>query len=144
MHGDSPNSPIRWSIALSPQEAADLLGVPLAEFMEHILPGLRMMGYGSRRLVPVVEILRWLDECSDTDQRWLSKRREHSIVERHQKRCATKDGGACDCFPSYDARIRDPHSGSTHQKRFGTLEAARAWRAAAVASLAMRRKRTES
>lgn len=47
-------------LALSPEEAARALGVSRDFFDEHVLPELRVVRRGRRRLVPVTEIERWL------------------------------------------------------------------------------------
>jgi excisionase family DNA binding protein len=51
-------------LALSPDEAARALGVSRDYFDEHVLPELRVVRRGRRRLVPVREIERWLDETA--------------------------------------------------------------------------------
>jgi hypothetical protein len=52
-------------IAMSKQEAAAALGVSIDFFDEHIVPDLRMARVGRRRLVPIAELERWLDEHAD-------------------------------------------------------------------------------
>jgi excisionase family DNA binding protein len=49
-------------LALSPEEAAATLGVSRDFFDEHVMPELRIVRRGRRRLVPVRELERWLDE----------------------------------------------------------------------------------
>ena len=48
-------------LALAPAEAASALGVSRDFFDEHVLPDLRVVRRGRRRLVPVRELERWLD-----------------------------------------------------------------------------------
>jgi excisionase family DNA binding protein len=47
-------------LALSPDEASAALGVSRDFFDEHVLPELRVVRRGRRRLVPVRELERWL------------------------------------------------------------------------------------
>jgi hypothetical protein len=49
-------------VALSKTEAAAALGVSPDYFHEHIAPELRLVRRGRRQLVPVAELLRWLEE----------------------------------------------------------------------------------
>jgi excisionase family DNA binding protein len=49
-------------LALSKSEAAAALGVSVDFFDEHIAPDLRIVRRGRRRLIPVRELERWLDE----------------------------------------------------------------------------------
>ncbi len=48
-------------LALSPPEAAHSLGVSMTFFTESIAPDLRLVRVGRRVLVPVAELVRWLD-----------------------------------------------------------------------------------
>lgn len=52
-------------IAMSKQEAAVALGVSIDFFDEHVVPDLRMVRVGRRRLVPIGELERWLDDHAD-------------------------------------------------------------------------------
>lgn len=58
-------------LALSPDEAATALGVSRDFLDEHVMPELRIVRRGRRRLVPVRELERWLDEeaCRVLDRR---------------------------------------------------------------------------
>jgi len=47
-------------LALSPDEASIALGVSRDFFDEHIISELRVVRRGRRRLVPIVELERWL------------------------------------------------------------------------------------
>jgi hypothetical protein len=49
-------------LALSKTEAAHTLGVSVDYFEDHIQPELRIIYRGRRRLIPVRELERWLDE----------------------------------------------------------------------------------
>jgi hypothetical protein len=48
-------------IALRPGEAAVSIGLSRAEFYRRVLPELRTILVGRSRLVPVVELERWVD-----------------------------------------------------------------------------------
>lgn len=57
------NSPAR--LALAPNEAATALGISRDFFDQHVLPELRIVRRGRRRLIPVRELERWLaDEAA--------------------------------------------------------------------------------
>jgi excisionase family DNA binding protein len=49
-------------LALSKCEAADALGVSVDFLEEHVMHELRIVRRGRRRLIPVRELERWLDE----------------------------------------------------------------------------------
>ena len=49
-------------LSLSPAEAAATLGVSRDFLDHHILPELRIVRRGRRRLIPVRELERWLDQ----------------------------------------------------------------------------------
>ena len=49
-------------LALSPTDAAAALGVSRDFYDQHIAPELRIVHRGRRRLIPVRELERWLDE----------------------------------------------------------------------------------
>jgi hypothetical protein len=51
-------------LALSPDEAAIALGVSRSFFFAEILPSLAVARVGRRRLVPIREIERWLDQTA--------------------------------------------------------------------------------
>lgn len=53
-------------LALSPIEAAIALGVSRDFFDQHLLPELRIVRRGRRRLIPVRELERWLDQHATT------------------------------------------------------------------------------
>ena len=48
-------------LALSKCEAADALGVSVDFLEEHVMPELRIVRRGRRRLIPVRELERWLE-----------------------------------------------------------------------------------
>jgi excisionase family DNA binding protein len=52
-------------IALSKAEASAALGVSVDFFDEHVAHELRMVRRGRKRLIPVRELERWVDEQAD-------------------------------------------------------------------------------
>ena len=57
-----PGRAVSRRLALSKNEAADALGVSV-DFLEcHVMHELRIVRCGRRRLIPVGELERWLDE----------------------------------------------------------------------------------
>jgi excisionase family DNA binding protein len=59
-NSDVSASPRR--LALSKAEAANALGVSVDFLEQHVMPELRVVRRGRRRLIPVRELERWLDE----------------------------------------------------------------------------------
>lgn len=51
-------------LALSKAEAASTLGVSIDFFEEHVMPELRIVRRGRRRLIPLTELQRWLDDSA--------------------------------------------------------------------------------
>jgi hypothetical protein len=51
-------------LALTPLEAAVALGVSRDYFDEHVLPELRVVRRGRRKLVPIRELERWLERSA--------------------------------------------------------------------------------
>ena len=49
-------------LALSKSEAAEALGVSVDFLEEHVMHELRVVRCGRRRLIPVAELERWLEE----------------------------------------------------------------------------------
>ncbi len=49
-------------LALSPDEAAKAISVSRDYFDEHVICELRVIRRGRRRIIPVKELERWLDE----------------------------------------------------------------------------------
>jgi len=52
-------------IALTPPEAAAAIGVGPDYFDQHVAPHLRLIRRGRKRLVPVVELERWVAENAE-------------------------------------------------------------------------------
>jgi integrase len=63
------------------------------------------------------------------------KRKPTGIEERHSRSCGSRDGGRCNCKPSYRAWVYDRRSGAKVRKVFPTLAAAKAWRADATSAI---------
>ena len=53
-------------VALSRQEAAISLGMPLDSFERHVQPELRLIRRGKLRLVAVAELERWANENAES------------------------------------------------------------------------------
>lgn len=51
-------------LALSKTEAAEALGVSVDYLDEHVMPDLRVVRRGRRRLIPVSELERWLERSA--------------------------------------------------------------------------------
>jgi integrase len=51
------------------------------------------------------------------------------IEVRHKKACASRDGGRCNCQPTYQASVWSARESKRIRKTFPTLAEARAWRA---------------
>jgi excisionase family DNA binding protein len=49
-----------WSKA----EAAEALGVSVDFFEEHVMPELRIVRRGRRRIIPLAELTRWLEQSA--------------------------------------------------------------------------------
>jgi excisionase family DNA binding protein len=58
----NPDGPSLQRLALSQQEAAEALGVSPDFFQEHLRHELPCVRRGRRRLYPVSELQRWLEE----------------------------------------------------------------------------------
>jgi excisionase family DNA binding protein len=61
LRGNSVSQTTIPRLALSPGEAAAALGVSRDYFDEHVMPELRVVRRGRKRLVPMRELERWLD-----------------------------------------------------------------------------------
>lgn len=48
-------------LTVSPEAAASMLGIARSTFYERVLPDLRVIDLGRRRLVPVRELERWVE-----------------------------------------------------------------------------------
>src|SRR3954447_8275902 len=57
------------------------------------------------------------------------------IDTRHSKNCRSRDGGRCNCEPTYQAHVYDSRAGKRIRKSFPTYAAARGWRQDAVVAL---------
>jgi excisionase family DNA binding protein len=56
---------LRSRLALTKAEAARALGVSVDFFEEHVMHELRIVRRGRRRLIPLSELDRWLDESAE-------------------------------------------------------------------------------
>jgi len=54
---------------------------------------------------------------------------------RHQRGCASRQGGVCDCKPSHQAHVFDKRTGRRLRKTFDTATAAKLWRQDALVAL---------
>jgi hypothetical protein len=54
------------ALALSIEQACASLGVSWDTWRAHIEPDVRLVRLGRRKLVPVAELQRWLDEHAET------------------------------------------------------------------------------
>lgn len=54
---------------------------------------------------------------------------------RHTRTCRSKEGGACNCNPSYQAHVWDSQAGKRIRKTFPTPSAAKRWRQDAIVAL---------
>src|SRR4051794_16685478 len=52
-------------LALTKAEAAEALGVSVDFFEDHVMLELRIVRRGRRRLIPVAELVRWLESSAD-------------------------------------------------------------------------------
>jgi excisionase family DNA binding protein len=52
-------------LALTKAEAAESLGVSVDFLEQHVMPELRVVRRGRRRLIPLRELERWLDESAE-------------------------------------------------------------------------------
>jgi excisionase family DNA binding protein len=64
MSGRLAASPCLPRLALSPDEAAASLGVSRDYFDEHVAHELRVVRRGRRKLIPLRELERWLDQAA--------------------------------------------------------------------------------
>lgn len=60
-NGSTPQRALGPRLAVSPDEAAAVLGVSRDYFDEHVIGELRIVRRGRRILVPLAELERWLD-----------------------------------------------------------------------------------
>jgi excisionase family DNA binding protein len=52
-------------LALTKSEAAEALGVSVDFFEDHVMCELRIVRRGRRRLIPLAELMRWLEDSAD-------------------------------------------------------------------------------
>ena len=64
-----------------------------------------------------------------------TKRTPEGIRIRHSRTCATRDGGKCDCQPSYEASVYSKRDNRKIRKTFGHESEAKLWRADALIQL---------
>jgi hypothetical protein len=57
-------------LALSKAEAAEALGVSVDFFEKHVMPDLRIVRRGRRRLIPLHVLENWLDENASRTLQW--------------------------------------------------------------------------
>ena len=73
-------------LALTKAEAAEALGVSVDFFEDHIMCELRIVRRGRRRLIPVAELVRWLESSADRAlpdaERLLAARAREERVEQ--------------------------------------------------------------
>jgi len=60
--GPVPGRKQQVRLALSKVEAADALGISVDFLEDHVMHELRVVRKGRRRLIPVKELERWMDE----------------------------------------------------------------------------------
>lgn len=58
----------------------------------------------------------------------MGMRKHEGIQVRHQVTCAQRQGGACNCEPSYQAEAFDKRTGKKLRRTFPTVAAAKSWR----------------
>lgn len=61
------------------------------------------------------------------------RNRDVGIEPRHTRSCRSKDGGACNCSPSWQATVG--RAKARRYRTFGTKNEAKAWRAEATVAL---------
>jgi integrase len=64
-----------------------------------------------------------------------AKRKPTGIRARHSRTCRTREGGGCNCRPSYEAFVFSKRDGRKVRKTFPTQAAAKAWRADKLSAL---------
>ena len=96
-------------LALSPDEAAALLGVSRDYFDEHVIDELRVVRRGRRILVALAELERWLDQSATRATPRTSLMAE-GIEVRHARSCASRAGKRCNCDPGYRVAAYDAMS----------------------------------
>jgi integrase len=62
-------------------------------------------------------------------------RRPTGITKRHSRRCRSRDGGSCNCEPTYEAWVYSKRDGKKISKKFAREAEAKSWRGDAVSAL---------
>ena len=62
-------------------------------------------------------------------------RTEQRITARHARSCPARDGGGCDCTPTWQPQVWDARAGKRLTRSFTTITAARQWRQDAASAL---------
>lgn len=62
-------------------------------------------------------------------------KRNQGVRARHGRTCRSRNGGRCNCSPSYEAWVFSKRDGKKVRKSFPTMAAAKAWRADALSAL---------
>ncbi len=57
------------------------------------------------------------------------------IEERHARGCRSREGGGCDCEPTFQAHVWDAKAGKRMRKTFPTRSAAKGWRQDTIVAL---------
>jgi hypothetical protein len=65
----------------------------------------------------------------------MAERKIPGIDIRHGKSCASRNSGACDCHPTFQAHVYDARSGRRIRTTFSTITAAKRWRQEAMVAL---------
>ena len=66
------------------------------------------------------------------------KSSHEGISVRHSRSCDFREGGGCNCKPTFQAHVYDARSRKRIRKTFGTVSEAKAWRRDAMTALARR------
>jgi excisionase family DNA binding protein len=65
LHPSAPERQAPLRLALTKAEAADSLGVSVDFLERHVMPELRVVRRGRRRLIPLRELERWLEQNAE-------------------------------------------------------------------------------
>ncbi|TML08551.1 MAG: helix-turn-helix domain-containing protein [Actinobacteria bacterium] len=72
-------------LALSKAEAADALGVSIDFLEEHVMHELRVVRCGRRRLIPVRELERWLEQRAHQVLEEPGRTRGDHVISDHRR-----------------------------------------------------------